>query len=499
MQPTQQVLHSLQISRLKGFKNLDEIKFDDKPLTAILGVNGCGKSTLLHALACCYQPNSGRQGENFKFSHFFTPTTDATWAGSQFSMNHSYRVEQERHNHQITTYSKQADRWAPRYSTRPERDVIFIGIRTCVPTIETESYTSLIRYVTTTSSDVLSATILLKVGTIFNRNYTELNSHNSTGGKRYSGLAYGGIRYSSLSMGAGEQRVLLIIGLVFNAPKYSLILIDEIDLLLHTDALKRLLKILHDRAAEKSLQIVFTTHREAVLELDSTISIKHILQTPEKSYCFSDTKPDAIHRLTGQQERPIEIFVEDDMAKAIVTKELAHHSMQRFAAITPYGAAANCFALGAGLLLRGHDDFSNKLIVLDGDIYRSESDRLERIKAVLSGTESDLPQKRSNILAAIKEFNVGNPNITPEAKLHLMLRNNSIVGHEEIVQIANSIEAVNDTHSFVGEIIERLGVDRLVGLSKIVDAAYTTAEWPGYVAEIRQWLNQRRANFVEAQ
>ena len=49
---------------------------------------------------------------------------------------------------------------------------------------------------------------------------------------------------------------------MLRAPNSGLILIDEIDLLLHQDALFRLLEKLNERAQEKNLQIIFTTHAQ---------------------------------------------------------------------------------------------------------------------------------------------------------------------------------------------------------------------------------------------
>lgn len=40
MAVSQQVTHSRNIKMLKGISSLDEIRFDEKPLTAILGPNG---------------------------------------------------------------------------------------------------------------------------------------------------------------------------------------------------------------------------------------------------------------------------------------------------------------------------------------------------------------------------------------------------------------------------------------------------------------------------
>jgi len=305
MPASQQVTHSLSIKKLKGISSLDEVRFDEKPLTAILGPNGCGKSTILHALACCYKPAEGSDQQNWQFRDFFTPTTDSTWAGSSLAMVHSYRDGTTEFTNLRTEYRKNADRWSPRYVNRPERYVQFIGIKSCVPQIEEETYTSAINYQTETHAD--AGLIMSKMGTVFNRAYTELNIHQARAKRQYPGLALDGTRYSALAMGAGEQRVLEILSAVFNAPKYALLLIDEIDLLLHTAALTKLIEILFQRAQEKSLQIVFTTHREAILELKNMVSIKHIhtVKAVSKTYCFSNTKPDALRLRAVGTRNPV--------------------------------------------------------------------------------------------------------------------------------------------------------------------------------------------------
>lgn len=70
---SQQVIHGLNITKLKGILALDEIRFDEKPLTAILGPNGCGKSTVLHALACCYRPPKDRTARAGSFGSSSLP------------------------------------------------------------------------------------------------------------------------------------------------------------------------------------------------------------------------------------------------------------------------------------------------------------------------------------------------------------------------------------------------------------------------------------------
>ena len=501
MPVSQQVTHGLSIKKLKGISSLDEIRFDEKPLTAILGTNGCGKSTILHALACCYKPVAGLDQQNWQFRDFFTPTTDATWAGSSLEMVYSHRDGASQFPNLRTEYRKNADRWSPRYANRPERYVRFIGIKSCVPRIEEETYTSAINYQTEAHAD--ADLIMTKMGAVFNRAYNQLNIHRAHAKRRYPGLALDGTRYSALAMGAGEQRVLEILSVVFNAPKYGLLLIDEIDLLLHTAALTQLIRIMFQRAQEKSLQIVFTTHREAILELKDIVSIKHIhtVKAVSKTYCFSNTKPDALRRLTGQQDRPLEIFVEDEMALAIVEYELGRLGMKRVANITPYGAATNCFTLAAGLILSGGHSVGSQLFLLDGDLYVTQELQRERANAVLSGTEEHAAARRQKCLEGIRKLcaHAGTPP-APEAQIHKMVRDlpqQEDEGMNEIIDLAAGIEAVDDTHSFIQLIVQTLNVRRPVGLNEIVKVAALSPAWEPYVAELRQWLVARRPGLIE--
>ena len=231
---SQQVLKSMDISLLKGLKNV-VVEFECPGLTAIMGPNGVGKSTVLHALACCYKPMDGESRDDYKFSQFFTPTTEALWQGSNFSITHSYRIGTAEHNNIVSVFSKASDRWSPKYQRRIERSVSYIGITTCVPRIEKEKKSSFIRFSDTTElMDALSVTIRQKASLVMNRDYSHyrMNSANRT---NYKGVEFGTDRYSELSMGAGEQRIFYILEQVFKAPKYSMILIDELDLLLQTD------------------------------------------------------------------------------------------------------------------------------------------------------------------------------------------------------------------------------------------------------------------------
>lgn len=88
------------------------------------------------------------------------------------------------------------------------------------------------------------------------------------------GVESEGLAYSSLSMSAGEQKIFLILETILKEDKNALILIDELDLLLHDEALKKLIAVISTHAEDKNKQIIFTTHREMVTTLSDKINYK---------------------------------------------------------------------------------------------------------------------------------------------------------------------------------------------------------------------------------
>lgn len=491
---SQQALHSMKVGLLKNLVDL-EISFEPSFVTAILGPNGNGKSTILHALACAFSPHE--EGENYKFSWFFLPNTDALWNDSEMSIIHSFRDGQTRHDALIRKYKKTQARWTPRYANRPKRDVFYIGIDKCVPMIEAEKKQAKINYSTQVVNEDIINTILQKASFVLNRRYSGYNIHRSSG-KTFIGVEVDGLRYSALSMSAGEQKVFYILEKVFRAKKYSLILIDELDLLLHDQAMKNLIEVLLERANDKKLQIVFTTHRESVLELENRINIRHIVSRPGKTLCFNETKPDAINRLTGVQPRPLEVFVEDDLASTIVKKIASQLRIAKYVTISRFGAAINCFTTVGGLLLGG-EPCEDSIFVLDGDVYCSDELKTEAINRVLTGHDENVVRARTTALSVVKQFSLPE-DVKPERYLHsLIIAMNTTDNEEfnEIIEVAAEIIAVDEDHKYINDIIERLGWDRATGLSKIVDLVATDVTWDEYTQEVRQWFELKVSNLRE--
>lgn len=503
---SQQRIIGLEIKKLKNIRSLS-IDFSGNNLTAILGSNGCGKSTFIHALACCYQPKHKDEVKadeynsiDYKFSNFFLPTTHSTWQGSEFSLIHSCRNQKQEFSKLCTKYTKES-RWMPRYIRRPQRYVSFIGIKTCVPKIEEETKKSLIKYENKILSDDISRKIKEKASYILNRDYTEYHLNTvSSKTKEYIGVKFDNQVYSALSMGAGEQRIFFILKEVFQAPKYSLILIDEIDLLLHEDALDKLLQFLQKIANKKNLQIIFTTHSQSIIKHSNGINIRHLSSTPDKTLCFNETKPDAIHRLTGKQERPLEIFVEDDLTKTIVKTIAGQLEISKFVSITEYGAAKNCFILLAGMLLKREKNLEQMLFILDGDVYQKNEDKSKQISSVLTGTDPQSQERREKAVNYIRQLTIEEDH-TPEQFLHKLIKelrptypNNE---YNDIIRVAQGINVTNESHDYINQIITRMDYERAVGLKSIIDVVAQSEKWNELIKEIKEWLEHKRDSVRE--
>ncbi|MFM5836465.1 AAA family ATPase [Aeromonas caviae] len=489
---TGQTINSINIKKLKCLNDLNELTFTPHALTAILGPNGSGKSSILHALAGVYMPEKDFPGEDNKLGDFFPRSPDSEWNGSSFLISMSYRRGRELINDEKKSYGKseaRGSRWVPIYARRPLREVYYLGIDKCVPMIESEKKNS-VQYVTSNVTNALVETILNKASQILNKRYTSLNSHLQPNGKKMIGVEANGMRYSSLSMSAGEQKIFLILETVLKADKYALILIYEIDLLLHDSALKRLIEVLYERATDKNIQIIFTTHREVITTMSHMVNIRHILNLPDRTYCFEDTKPDSILRLTGERKTSVEIYVEDDVAASVVSKICSSLKASKYVNIIKYGASSNAFTILGGALLR-NEDVSRNIYILDGDVYRTVEQKENAINKVISGDDRRAVDLRGNALSKISEF-ILPEGFNPERHIHSMLTeindNELDNDYQEIIDTARTIVFEQDAHNYLSKIIDFLGIERSVGLARIVDLASKHPSWEIFTSQVVGWL-----------
>ncbi len=477
---------NITIDNLKGLSNLSiDI---NKNLVAIMGVNGVGKSTVLHALACSFSPFT-EGAHNYKFSFFFTPNTDALWDGSKLSVDY---YDENTQTGNTRYYEKKSNRWWPRYSDRPKKNVYYLGISTGIPEIEKEKQTTFINYSTIIEDEKNSTKILKDAASILNKDYKHLTI-NKTKKKTFVGVCTEQqLKYTSLSMGAGEQRLFKILDLVYNVPTYSLVLIDEIDLLLHVNAQKRLVSVLHEIADKRNLQIIFTTHSLDIANMSSLIDIRYLYQTNGKTMVYNQITPDMIFDIKHEIEKPLQIYVEDDLAKTIIMKIAASLEISKYVSIKEIGAAGNIFVMAAAGVLDGKD-MHNQLFVLDGDVKSTPDEKRNEIKHHLTGTETTHNDKIDAALSVITQLTLPK-GLSPEKYLHNMILNYAQNGkNSEISICAQDVKAVSDSHEWIDAIISFLDVPRDIGLYRIIDEiADRAVEWEDYIKTVREWLINRK-------
>ena len=297
-----------------------------------------------------------------------------------------------------------------------------------------------------------------------------------------------GTQYTSLSMGAGEQRLFTILDRLYSTPANSLILIDELDLTLHTVALNRLVDTMVRLANEKNLQIVFTSHREE-LTRRCDINIRHIWKpaNQNESLCLEQTTPMCLYRLNGEVNKRYEVYVEDDMAEAIVKAVLRDEKILNYVSVYRFGDALNGFSVAAGLHIQGALS-ENQLILIDGDVYRSDAERTKAMCKRYSGNEEGKDLIRQEALRRVRQFNLPQGE-HPEHYLWTLLKTKQ----GTLAEFANGIDSSQgDKHRYIYEIYQLQGETRPIFLKELVEKVKEDVAWPQYVSEVQTWAHAKR-------
>ena len=472
-----QRLESVTFHHLKHLRDL-EIDFSGKNVTGIFGVNGCGKSSILHALACFYRSLNNGSESNY-FTRFFKRVGTEAWTNSRMTARFTINRTEK-----TIEYKKGIDRWMPRMENKPKRDTYFVGIHTCVPAVEKEPLTRTSFHMSNRGNIDNHDEVIRAFSNIMCRNY-DTAEREAFLKKYYTRVRlHDAETYTSLSMGAGEQRLLFIIELLYRVPEYSLILIDELDLTLHTLALNRLVDLIVRVSEQKHLQVIFTSHREE-LTRRYDINVRHIWQPAnvEQTFCLDHTTPSCLCRLTGTMEKRFEVYVEDILASCIVKEVLKDNEILNFTKVIIYGDAANAFTIAAGLELEGNVD-DNKLILIDGDVYRTDEEKMKQMKKKLGGNEEGRDAIRQHALSIVKQLNLP-ADEQPEHYLWTLLKTKQ----GDLADLANMIDqSPDDKHSYLYDIFELQGEDKVTYYRNVVRTIKTDPAWAGYTRAINNWV-----------
>lgn len=129
-------------------------------------------------------------------------------------------------------------------------------------------------------------------------------------------------KYSEAVAGSGEVAIASAVLKVMNAPKGSLILMDEPEVSLHPAAQKELRAFLLEKINTEGHQIVVSTHSRYFIDELPRGAIKVFYQTPSGEFdVINDASPEqAFVRIGEAIENKQEIFVEDDLMKLLVER-----------------------------------------------------------------------------------------------------------------------------------------------------------------------------------
>ena len=418
-----QSLDKVTFPKLKHLRDL-EMDFSGNNVTGIFGVNGCGKSSILHAIACFYRSLNNGSETNY-FTRFFKRVGTEAWTDSRMTVKFTINGTAK-----TMIYRKGDDRWIPRAESKPQRDTYFVGINSCVPAVEKEPLTRTSFHMTNRGAIAHHAEVVDAFSNIMCRVYSAAEREEFLK-KRYARVRLSdATTYTSLSMGTGEQRLLQIIELLYNVPEYSLILIDELDLTLHTMALNRLVDLIVRISNEKHLQVIFTSHRES-LTRRKDINVRHIW------------KPANVDQ------------------------------------------TCNAFSIAAGFELQGAVD-GNKLILIDGDVYTTQDERLRQMRKKIGGNEAGRDDIRNHALTLIKQL-ILPAGEQPEHYIWTLLKTKQ----GELADFANMVDqSPDDQHHYLYDIYEMQGENKTTYYRNVVKTIKEDEAWNGYVREITDWIAQ---------
>lgn len=294
------------------------------PISAFVGENGSGKSTLLALAACAFHNNDtfhqfSRKKSYFTYGDFFTFSPEET---GLHGIEIVYTIRQPDGDNSNVRRKKPSGKWND-FNTRKYRNVIYLGINRIVPPSESSAHRS---YRKAFEAEEIPTPVLNQIQTlaskIFGKNYSSLRifSHNSY---RLFLVQRNTISYSGFNMGAGENAVISILLELITAGPGTLMVIDEIELGLHAKAQKEFIAVLKEICRDMKCQIICSTHSDIILGSLPPQARFFIQNQNTQTFITPGISAEyAFGKLAGQNTNELDVFVEDEVGKSIITNIL---------------------------------------------------------------------------------------------------------------------------------------------------------------------------------
>ena len=515
-------INEVKIKNLKGISNCEILFPDDMNVTAIMGTNGSGKSTILHALSCIFKPIKYSSKNNNKFSDFFTPHKATTWAGSCFEVYFKQGVLEpvpgkkpafkkvENSSIISVTYEKKKSsrvrdsRWTPYYSRRLERESSFIGLQELATLSDDStasrhsSYRKLDSYSESQKKEILKC-----LTRIFQADYTDVFECKSERSKKlFWGVVKNGVEYTEHTMGAGEKRVVSIIKtiLIDDLSPNGLLIIDEIDALLHEKAFHNLVDILVELSRDLCIEIVFTTHRESIIKFKDKVNIVSIWNMGSGVKALPGVSSEALRQLSNVEPDMLNVFVEDDLAKFVIERIIEEEEWLSLVKISLFGVAENSAAVLYGLLV-AEKDIAKVIAVTDGDVGIGSECKKRMVNKVIGGNNRIIEEQKLIVSEKIFNFNLdehvyekgGRPERCHKKWLEEIDIENVDQGDkktfEKIKNHSLSIRGLSHGHEYYRRMSDELRVDDVEKIVLRMISKYSPM-WENYVCDVKKEMKR---------
>jgi|GEM_PF-663921 len=378
-------LRHISVSGDLGIRGIKKLDLDFAyPLTVICGKNGCGKTTVLALAALGFHSPPGHKpinalrhphlGEDFTYytfqDFFFKGPSDPDITGTELSW--TYKGANK------VTIKKRTEKWM-HYERRPQRPVHYLGIRRNVPAIEQNVLRLHFKNgLSGMETKSLNADFRRYLSDIMGRTYDETDVLSSSS---YSlrKCRIGESSFSSFNSGSGEDVLIDFLYLLQECPAGSLIIVEEIELGIHPEALIRLAGHLQDIILKKKLQVIVSTHSEYFIDNVPQES-RVLIQRANREHIISvaPTTRFAMGIMAGRAKPELNVYCEDYFAELLIKQSLPTDMRSR-THIVPVGSNSE---LINQTLFHLRAEFGQHILILwDGD-QKTRDDAKKWLKKV---------------------------------------------------------------------------------------------------------------------
>lgn len=396
---TKSMLKSIRIKtgQIRGITPA-HIEFD-YPISAFAGINGAGKSTIL-ALACCafhntpngYKPPK-RQTNYYTFKDFFVQHSDEIPPQGieiHYSISHNKWKKSTAMPDGIGTgiqirKKKSAGKWND-YAERIKRNVVFLGIERIVPHSERSHSKSYSRSFRDTQKKGWEASVKSSVGKILGKTYTEFRYLEHS---KYNLpiVKCGPLTYSGFNMGAGENALFEIFSTIYSCGEGALLVIDEIELGLHSRAQRLFMDELKETCSRMKIQVICTTHSKEIFDClpdDGRFFVESVAGTTKIHNGISSQF--AFSKLSGSNTSEVDVYVEDPVAQCLVLSAIPASTRSRVSVKVIGSATAISRQLAAHY---ARSESKPVIAIFDGDQRPKYTENLSHARSMAEKSDAN--------------------------------------------------------------------------------------------------------------